>query len=123
MNFSIKIKKYAEKTNQQMENAVTAICTKASMQVIKRTPVDTGRARGNWYATIDTPSKETSETRRQSESEDKAKQESKKAYGHVFHLTNNLPYINRLEKGWSKQAPAGMVRIVSEQINNELKRL
>ncbi len=30
--------------------------------------------------------------------------------GDVIYLANSLPYIRRLEYGWSKQAPAGMVR-------------
>jgi hypothetical protein len=29
----------------------------------------------------------------------------------VIYLTNALPYARRLEYGWSKQAPSGMVRI------------
>lgn len=31
--------------------------------------------------------------------------------GGVVTLYNNIPYIERLETGWSQQAPAGMVRI------------
>lgn len=29
----------------------------------------------------------------------------------AIFLTNNLPYIERLERGWSKQAPTGMVAL------------
>ena len=29
--------------------------------------------------------------------------------GQVVYLTNNVPYINRLNYGWSAQAPAGFV--------------
>ena len=53
-------------------------------------------------------------------------------------MTNNLPYIQKLEyggypnpaktgdktvNGYSKQAPAGMVRISLEQIKNELSEI
>lgn len=31
--------------------------------------------------------------------------------GDVVYLTNSLPYAQRLEHGWSKQAPRGMVRL------------
>jgi hypothetical protein len=31
------------------------------------------------------------------------------AFGHVYYLTNNVPYANRIENGWSTQAPAGVV--------------
>jgi hypothetical protein len=29
----------------------------------------------------------------------------------VFYITNNVPYIDRLERGSSKQQPSGMVRV------------
>lgn len=31
--------------------------------------------------------------------------------GRTFYLTNSLPYGPRLEDGWSRQAPQGMVRL------------
>jgi len=31
--------------------------------------------------------------------------------GDVIHFRNNLPYAERLEKGWSKQAPLGIVAL------------
>jgi hypothetical protein len=33
------------------------------------------------------------------------------AWGKVHYLVNNLPYGPRLETGWSKQAPGGMVGV------------
>ncbi len=33
-------------------------------------------------------------------------------YGRVHYIVNNLPYGPRLETGWSRQAPAGMVGLV-----------
>ena len=32
-------------------------------------------------------------------------------FGDTFYLTNPLPYANRVERGWSTQAPVGMVRV------------
>jgi hypothetical protein len=40
------------------------------------------------------------------------------AAGKVFYLTNNLPYAQRLEEGWSGQAPNGMVMITVVKWNN-----
>jgi hypothetical protein len=39
------------------------------------------------------------------------------AVGDLYYLTNNLPYIERLEYGWSKQAPGGMVRKNMQNFN------
>lgn len=33
------------------------------------------------------------------------------AAGLVYYLANNLPYARRLEDGWSRQAPAGIVAL------------
>ena len=42
--------------------------------------------------------------------------------GNVVYLTNNLPYAQRLEyEGWSKQAPAGMVRVNMARIADIMK--
>jgi hypothetical protein len=37
------------------------------------------------------------------------------AMGDTGYVVNNLPYANRLEYGWSTQAPAGMVRITVDR--------
>lgn len=44
--------------------------------------------------------------------------------GKVTFMSNNLPYGNRLEfEGWSKQAPAGMVRIAMARIDSYVAEL
>ena len=97
--FSAGLANYAKKTGLSIDNAVIAICAKASTSIIKKTPVDTGRAKGNWYATIGLPSTETSETRRANDATMDAKATAKIASGKVFYLTNNLDYIRKLEYG------------------------
>ena len=42
--------------------------------------------------------------------------------GHVFYLVNNLPYIRRLEQGWSQQAPAGMVAVTVSEFQQTVAR-
>lgn len=38
--------------------------------------------------------------------------------GHTIYLQNNVPYAIALEYGWSKQAPAGMVRVTVAQFQH-----
>jgi len=85
-------------------------------RVVLDTPVDTGAARGNWYPTMTTPASGT--RKRLDKTGSKAQAEvsalSQKAeLGKTAWLTNNLPYILRIENdGWSKvKAPDGMVKI------------
>jgi hypothetical protein len=36
--------------------------------------------------------------------------------GQTYYHANSLPYARRLEYGWSKKAPGGMVRIVAAEV-------
>ena len=109
-------------------------------QVVLKTPVDTGRARSNWQATIGGVAKGTVDGEK---SEEQILQEivdvvSGGRIKQGFFLTNNLPYIQKLEYGgypmspkkgdkttggYSKQAPAGMVRISMAQIEKDLNEI
>lgn len=80
--------------------------------VIYATPVDTGRLRGNWQTTINTPA--AAATSRDDPSGAAALSEAMANLGglaDVVWFVNNLPYAERVEyDGWSRQAPEGMVR-------------
>jgi len=121
MSFASGISGYAKRTGLSIDNAVVAICTQASVNIIKRSPVKTGRFRGAWFASINDISTQTSETRTENEAISDAILKAQKASGAIFMLTNNLPYGKNLEYGSSKQAPAGMVRITVEEISTSLK--
>lgn len=79
--------------------------------VVTGTPVDTGRARGNWLPSEGSARGETTDRVDQSGQAVIAEiKETVKGLG-IYYLANNLPYIRRLEYGYSAQAPAGMVRL------------
>jgi hypothetical protein len=85
---------------------------KDSMAIWKPPGYVGGRARGNWQCSLDAPI--TSENGRIDPNGSAAKAEVKATVtaGRVNYLSNNVPYIRRLEyEGHSKQAPDGMVRI------------
>ncbi|MEC7965396.1 MAG: HK97 gp10 family phage protein, partial [Pseudomonadota bacterium] len=71
-----------------------------------------GRARANWQVTIGTVPNGTldltDKTGQATISRATATAAGLKA-GDVIYMVNNLPYIQRLEDGYSGQAPAGMV--------------
>lgn len=86
-----------------------------------KTPVDTSQALSNWIVTLDSPSDnkikphfpgEGGSTQKASAAEtinQARKVLSGKRPGQKIYITNNLPYIKRLNEGYSKQAPAGFV--------------
>lgn len=112
--FAAQLSAWAVRTDQTIRDAAARFCMDLTAAIIMGTPVDTGRARNSWVATLGAP------YRGQVRTTDKtggraiarAQKTAEAAPGGVFYLTNNLPYIRRLEyDGWSKQAPRGMVRI------------
>lgn len=86
--------------------------------VIMNTPVDSGRARGNWQLGVN--SVPEGETGRLDKDGNVTLNEclsnlSKSRAGDKITITNNVPYIEALENGHSNQAPAGMVALAVEK--------
>ena len=55
MSFASDVEAYAKKAGASLDETSRAIVLELFGSVIKDTPVDTGRARGNWQTTIGTP--------------------------------------------------------------------
>jgi len=96
------------RANGHVDNKIRAATSEVFKNIILMTPVDTGRARGNWQCTIGAPFVG------QDDSGDVSKMHGivPRRAGSVVYLTNNVPYIGRLEyDAHSRQAPNGMVRV------------
>lgn len=112
MSFASQVRRFAVATDKAADEVVRGVTLSLFTAVIKDTPVDTGRARGEWQTTVQAPASGQNGRFDQGGSGPIAEVVSKTpagAGGETF-MTNNLPYIERLENGYSKQAPAGMVR-------------
>lgn len=112
------IGRWRDKVERRMETAVRKIAIDVFTRVILRTPVLSGRARGNWQVAIGNLPTGTLELDDKDGSITIGKVEAEtlglKA-GESIYLVNNLPYIYRLETGYSDQAPAGMVGITVQE--------
>ena len=92
-------------------------------RIIKRSPVDTGRFRNNWQATTNAPAagQVQGSDKTGNKAVDAARtQVNKLQMGQDFYLSNNLPYAHRLEFGWSKQAPNGMLRLSIAELQQRM---
>lgn len=84
------------------------------------TPVDTGRARANWVASLVAPREDIPSGPQPGESPeargavaaqvalDQARGVVSEYGGGSIFIANNVPYIGPLDEGHSRQAPAGM---------------
>lgn len=109
MSFESQLTAFVSGTEKKVERTIRAVKLELFRSVILDTPVDTGRARGNWQATLDSPATEETENESMSVALAGVAANLGKV-NDVSFLANNLPYIEELEDGSSKQAPAGMVR-------------
>ena len=94
---------------------------------METTPVKTGQARNNWLLSVGSPDTRTikQDTFDASGSERHAKNKywiGKHKPGQDIYISNNLPYIKRLNEGWSKQAPAGFVEAAIQRTNELIRR-
>ena len=114
--FALNLAKQIEAAKEQAELVAKKITIELFSRVIEKSPVDTGRFRAKLellysvrliYRLLNQP------TLAEAEPISKATSTvvSYTLNDQSVFLTNNLPYAERLENGWSKQAPNGMVRL------------
>lgn len=102
------------------ERVVSDLAIEITANLVEDTPVDIGWARANWIPNIGAPAFSQFDRvpepgdvpiamARQSAGQASVKTSYSIADGPVF-VSNNVPYIQRLNDGWSTQAPKGFVQ-------------
>ena len=113
-SFAESLAAFAEQAKEAIDDVFREVVIEIATSVIRLSPVDTGRFKGNWQFTVGAPSNQSIDTF------DKAGHEtiaalvaevSRLEAGQVAYIVNNLVYGVPLEYGHSDQAPAGMVQI------------
>lgn len=94
MSFGGDVAKWRKSVLDDAEKAFRSVAMSIQKETARKTPVDTGRLRGNWMLGVNSPNAEGLSIK----------------LGDVVYITNNLPYARRIEYGYSKQAPEGMLR-------------
>jgi hypothetical protein len=131
-SFALDISKFINKTHSNVDLVTRRIVTDVMRSVVKKSPVDTGRFKGNWqYGAGEMPTG-------QLDIYDKSGSDTlthlmgkvpQQAAGKLHYLVNNLPYSIRLENGYSSQCPPngmvgltiseyqGIVRHAAQEVN------
>jgi len=120
--WSLPIDEWAKKTEQNVDKARNRLAFYIYSSVVKKTPVDTGRARGNWHISKDAPDPRVIDrTNKEGSITGEETDKLKNINGdETIYIQNNLPYINALENGSSQQAPSGMVRLTMANVEHYL---
>jgi hypothetical protein len=120
---SLSIKKELdEEVKKQHRQILLGVLIGVSME----TPRDTGRARYNWiisHKVVDTTQlpKPSSSSQGSSTAIRNGKVVAEKTQPYtVSYIQNNLPYINRLNEGWSQQRGARYVEAIISKVVNRV---
>ena len=129
-SFSAAIRGNAQELRDRIELKVKRAATTLLQQLVANTPIQTGQARANWQASIgsaDTSFIGGPKSIHPPNSIDYAGYEGRATAviqgwtsGETIFITNNAPYIQRLNDGYSSQAPAGFVESAVSQAKAEL---
>ena len=135
MTFALDLAKFVEKAGKRADEAVGGIVLGLHAKVDARSPVGDatywkspppagyvgGHFRGNWQLGIGSVPGGTLARIDADGSTVRAEFAAtvpEKTTGNVFYIANNLPYARRLEDGWSRQAPRGMVGLAMAEISD-----
>ena len=82
-----------------------------------------GRFRSNWFLSFGAPSSKTTDSTSEQLNRLKEVSEiSKVKYSDAYTLANNLPYAERIENGWSTQAPTGVVAPNESRVERQVPK-
>lgn len=125
-SFTLDLQRFAEKCAERADDAVGNIVVRIAAELDKRSPVGDatywknpppagyigGHFRANWQLGVGAmPMGEIPGVDRTGEkTQGRIMAEiPEQAAGKVYYIANNAPYAQRLEYGWSRQAPQGLV--------------
>lgn len=114
---------YVDDVAEQLNNAVDVVARKLTIdawgKLVKRSPVDTGRARASWAISVSEPYAGPPLLPGEYPMPTAPDVSAIDGTTAIF-ITSNLPYMEALEEGHSGQAPNGMVRITIAEIAAEI---
>ncbi|WP_054898924.1 MULTISPECIES: HK97 gp10 family phage protein [Pseudomonas] len=113
-SFALQLAEFAEQAKEAVDASLREVIIEIGNSLIRMSPVDTGRFRGNWQFTIEAPAAGTLSALDPTGAEATARIAGESILfraGTTAFIVNNLPYAIPLEYGHSDQAPGGMVRI------------
>jgi len=131
IKFETDLDAFSKKIGVSLQLVLKKVSFSIFTSIVRRTPFDTGIARASWVIGVNSFANPADIVLGKGEklSSDEAAQLSLSRLSAIditspFSLviiSNYLPYIQRLEHGWSKKAPAGMVKLAIEEEKDKLR--
>ena len=133
-SFARKMRDYADDIPKQLNQIKQELAIEFATEVVPATPVDTGRARGNWQAGLSRrPVGEIVGVyggrgglnlgARGDSSIEQIRRVARAAKPRQrIYITNNVPYIERLNDGYSNQAPKRFVQMALQRARKTIDK-
>lgn len=124
MSFAEDMAKVCQRAGDKVDLLVRKAAIDIGKGLVESSPVDTGRFKNNWNYGNDAINRAASwEAGKDGSSSINRIVQGANAWqpGQTIYITNSLPYAKRLEDGWSKQAPAGMVKITVANFQSAIR--
>jgi hypothetical protein len=140
-NWTVPFPDIAASMNRSIERVVRSFAMETFARVIQRSPVDTGRFKGNWFPSLNGFTSFVGDSVDPGGAATLARMRTSVSgwpVGGVMYLTNSLPYAMTIEYGgypnppknptgktiggFSTQAPAGVVRVTAEEMVAQLSQ-
>lgn len=123
------LQRYIEKNEQRVPKAMRMFTVEVYRQLTIKTPVDTGRARWGWNCSFVQPNftipMAAPEGQKNYYGLDAGRAESTFTISAIsgkdtLYISNAVPYIVKLNEGWSQQAPARFFELCFENAVQKL---
>ncbi len=131
--FDVDLTRFAKRIDVNLGRVVKRTAFRLFDKIVRRTPVDTGRARASWDMSVGSPGGhvqlEIPRDRKLSPSQATSTAMSHRLsdYGierlEPIYIYNNVEYIGKLEYGHSRQAPHGMVQVSLAEVETEMNQI
>lgn len=124
-DFQLALDKWQDKVTLDVKKFTKLVTFKVFDRIILRTPVDTGRCRASWAIGVnEVKVDDQPATFAGGATAARSVADSRKigvVDANLYVIANGLHYVEKLENGWSRQAPAGMVRLAIADVKTELE--
>lgn len=107
-SFSADIEAFGKKMNLNADEALRSVALELFGRIVEQSPVDKGRYRASHRVSVNTVDASVEPEGQDTYGLPSSAEISNAKFGDTVILSNNLPYAQRIEDGWSGQAPAGV---------------
>lgn len=124
MSVQSDIQKITLHLTQKTSQVLVLLMAETDARLKMKSPVDTGRFRASWTIGVGQP--DPSIAPEAGPGQKVATPEPRIpaiTAGATYYHANSLPYARRIEYGWSKQAPAGCVRVTAAEVPGIIQAL